>query len=231
MSKIKKYEKFLLDEKLMSNVITTDVKVDQILRDKYKKLYFNQLLMEDVVNNRMNENKVDIINKISSGDWNNNVDNFIESIGVSKRSEFLSTYTIEELESFKLFKLEGYNIGFALKEDDIILVHNNEEIGGIGKLLINKAAQFGGSKLEHFDGFLTGFYKSLGFNLYSNDFFADEYAPGNWKYQFFDITNPNESIYVNELSVSDEEYKRATIRYESGRPDVVYRSIKVFNIK
>ena len=86
MSKIKKYEKFLLDEKLMSNVVTTDVKVDQILRDKYKKLYFNQLLMEDVVNNRMNENKVDIINKISIGDWDNNVDNFIESISSSKRS-------------------------------------------------------------------------------------------------------------------------------------------------
>ena len=64
---------------------------------------------------------------------------------------------------------------------------------------------------------------SLGFKLDENDFFLDEYAPDTWKFEPLDVTDPEKSIYAGELKVRDSMLQSATIRYESGRPDVVYR--------
>jgi hypothetical protein len=91
---------------------------------------------------------------------------------------------------------------------------------------MNKAIQFGGNKLDHFDGYLTGFYKKLDFILESNDFFIKEYAPEKWNYKKVSIDNPNTSIYVNEIDVSLTLYSTAKERYDNGMPDIVYRIIK-----
>lgn len=88
---------------------------------------------------------------------------------------------------------------------------------------MNKAIIKGGKKLDHFDGFLTGFYKSLGFDLKNNDQFLDEYAPESWDYKKIDINNPKLSIYADELEVNDKEFNLAKERYSVGKPDVVYR--------
>ena len=224
--KVKKFNQFLNERFVDYDVeyAQPEVEVLSSIAEIYEKRYFNQLLMEDVVKENTNEDKNDIIESISRGKWKTTADQFLDSVNSSKRVEFLTPYSVEELSEFRLFKLEGYNIGFALKEDgDIILVHNNEGIGGIGKLLINKAVEFGGKKLDHFDGFLTGFYKSLGFTLESNDYFLDEYAPETWKYEPLDINDPSKSIYAIELNVSYAKFEEAKVRYESGRPDVAYR--------
>ena len=225
MKKIKKFGQFVNERFVDYDVDYAQPEVEMIsgISEKYTKRYFDQLLMEDVVKEDTYENRNDIIENITRGNWETTPESFFDSINASKRIEFITPYSVEELSEFRLFKLEGYNIGFALNQDDIILVHNNERVGGIGKLLINKAIEFGGSKLDHFDGFLTGFYKSLGFKLESNDFFLDEYAPDNWKFEPLDINDPEKSIYVGELKVRDSMLQSATIRYESGRPDVVYR--------
>jgi hypothetical protein len=227
--KLKKFDQFVNERFVDYDVDYAQPEVELLsgISERYEKRYIDQLLMEDVVKEDTYENKNEIIEKISNGGWETTPEEFLNSVNSSKRVEYMTSYTIEELSTFKLFKLEGYNIGFALKEDDIILVHNNEGIGGIGKLLINKAIEFGGNKLDHFDGFLTGFYRSLGFVMYSNDFFLDEYAPDTWKFEPLDINDPAKSIYAGELMVRGSLLESAKIRYESGRPDVVYRVLKM----
>jgi hypothetical protein len=224
--KVKKFGQFVNERFIDYDVEYAQPEVEMIsgISERYEKRYLDMLLMEDVVKEDTYENKNDIIEKISTGNWETNADEFLDSVNSSKRVEFLTPYSVEELSKFKLFKLEGYNIGFALKDEgDIILVHNNERVGGLGKLLINKVIEFGGNKLDHYDGFLTGFYRSLDFKLDENDFFLDEYAPDTWKFEPLDINDPEKSIYAGELKVRDSMMQSATIRYESGRPDVVYR--------
>ena len=223
MRKVKKFNQFINERFVDVDYAQPELEISSDINDIYDKRYFNQLLMVDVVKENTNEDKNDIVEKISSGSWKTTPKEFLDSVNSSKRVGFLTPYSLDELSEFKLFKLEGYNIGFALKYNDIILVHNNEGVGGIGKLLINKAIEFGGNKLDHFDGFLTGFYKSLDFKFDSNDYFLDEYAPDTWKYESLNINDPSKSIYAVELSVDYNEFEKAKARYESGRPDVVYR--------
>jgi hypothetical protein len=226
--RLKKFEQYLSEHLLMSDVLDTDDKlINDIFYKQYEKRYLNQLLMIDVVDNYINESLEDFTLKVSTQQWDNNPENFYKSFMSSKKLGYLTPYSLEDLKEFSLYKVKDYNIGFAIKKDgDIILVHNNEPtIKGIGKFLLNKAMIKGGKKLDHFDGFLTGFYKSLGFNLNSNDEFLDEYAPESWDYKKVDINNPKLSIYPNELKVNDNEFNLAKERYLLGKPDVVYREL------
>lgn len=184
MRKIKTYEQYLTDYLLSEEFDTetvTDNKIDQIYSKQYEILFAEQLLMKDVVNNQTNESFEDAILAIHSGNWEHDAESFFKSYKASKRIEFLTPYTIEELKEFDLFKANGYNIGFAIKPDgDLILVHNNEpEVKGVGEMLIKQAIKNGAKSLDHFDGFLTGFYKKNGFKLSNNDIFSDKYAPEN----------------------------------------------------
>jgi hypothetical protein len=226
---LKTFEQYLSDHYLMSDVVKdVDVKkIESVLKKYYTRLYLDQLLMIDVVKDKINENYDDCVLALYKGDFSNNVDEFYNSYNKSKRISFLTPYTKEELSEFNLFKLNGYNIGFAIKKNgEIILVHNNEpKIGGIGDLLIKKAIEFGGNSLDHFDGFLTGFYKKNGFKFSDNLIFDDKYAPDDWKYEPVDIYNEKTSIYVNERVVSPEEFENAEKRYDEGRVDVVYRKL------
>jgi hypothetical protein len=225
---LKTFEQYLSEHLLMSDVLDTDDKlINDIFYKQYEKRYLNQLLMIDVVDNYINESLEDFALKVSTQQWDNDPENFYKSFMSSKKLGYLTPYSLEDLKDFSLYKVKDYNIGFAIKKDgDIILVHNNEPtIKGIGKFLMNKAIMKGGKKLDHFDGFLTGFYKSLGFNLKSNDEFLDEYAPESWDYKKVDINNPKLSIYVNELKVNNNEFNLAKERYLVGKPDVVYRQL------
>jgi hypothetical protein len=84
----------------------------------------------------------------------------------------------------KLFKLDGYNIGYALKKKDgkyseIVAVHNNEpDVKQIGKELVLSAVKNGGCYLDHFDGMLSNLYSSIGFEEYSRDEFDPQYDTG-----------------------------------------------------
>lgn len=225
---LKTFDQYLSENLLMKDVLDNDSKlINDILSKQYERRYLNQLLMMDVIDNQINESLEDFILNVSTQQWDNDPENFYKSFMSSKRLGYLTPYSIEDLKEFSLYKVKGYNIGFAIKKDgDIILVHNNEpSIKGIGKFLLNKAISKGGKKLDHFDGFLTGFYKSLGFNLNSNDEFLDEYAPESWDYKKVNINDPKTSIYSSELKVSDNKFNLAKERYFSGKPDVVYRKL------
>jgi hypothetical protein len=144
----------------------------------------------------------DVLNKIKMDKFVvNDYPSFFENLYSGKRKSFLSQYTPEEFKEngVKTYQVEGYPIGFALKPDkdgvDIISVHNNSEVRNIGDELISAAVRLGGTKLDHFDGFLSDLYQKHGFDEYERYKWDDAYAPEEWNY---------------------EKY---------GRPDVVYRRL------
>jgi hypothetical protein len=62
-------------------------------------------------------NHLDALNAIKNNDWEDqDAKRFKEALNKSKHKEMLSEYSISELSSMKLFKLNGYNIGYALKK-------------------------------------------------------------------------------------------------------------------
>lgn len=230
---IKKYTNFINERwaQIEEPEVQSQVNYEVTSEKEYQRLFMNQLLMLDVVaesSEIIKENKDEAISRITNNNWEVDTpelsESFLASINTSTRVEYMTPYTADELSNFRLFKVDGLNIGFAIKEDgDIILVHNNEGIGGIGKILIQKAIELGGTKLDHFDGFLTGFYRGLGFEFSSNDPFADEWTPDGWKFEPVNIDDPSTSIYVDELKVDADTKVNAAKRYAAGKPDVVYR--------
>ena len=162
----------------------------------------DETLTEDKVDNEESQKVKDMI--LSNHYWiRNQYEQFLESLNSSTRKPFLSKYTAEELKNHNVqtYQLNGYHIGYALKPDedgvDIISVHNNEpNIKGVGDALIESAKANGGTKLDHYDGFLSDLYSKHGFEEYDRYKWDDQYADPNWDYE----------------------------RY--GRPDVILRKLK-----
>ena len=162
----------------------------------------DETLTEDKVDNKESQKVKEMI--LSNQYWiRNQYEQFLESLNRSTRKPFLSKYTAEELKNHNVqtYQLNGYHIGYALKPDedgvDIISVHNNEpNIKGVGDALIESAKANGGTKLDHYDGFLSDLYSKHGFEEYDRYKWDDQYADPNWDYE----------------------------RY--GRPDVILRKLK-----
>jgi hypothetical protein len=157
-------------------------------RAKYQSLIFNHRLQESLFRNSLNEEadtdkREDVLQKISNGDWEEpqNPKSFKDSMDISKHKEMLTPYSTGELSKMKLYKLNGYNIGFALKKKnggykEIVAVHNNEsDVKNVGKELMKSAIKNGGCYLDHFDGYLSSFYDSLGFEEIDRDKFDAQY--------------------------------------------------------
>jgi len=175
----------------------------------------------------------------------NVVERFAKSLYAGKRSGFLSYYSNEELAKMDLYLIEGENAGFAIKDgDDIVSVHNNSSLKGLGKVFIDKAISVGGSKLDHFDGFLSGLYRKFGFtDVYEVYQWDEQYKPQGWDYDAVDIFNPKTSIYAEgiedkynlgrEVTVEAEDSFKIDIvpadkvnQYRHGRPDVIMRKLR-----
>jgi hypothetical protein len=120
---------------------------------------------------------------IENDEYESDANAFKTSLDKSTKKEMLTTYTVNELKQMKLFKLKGYDIGFALKKKDgkfqeIVAVHNNEPtIKKIGEDLVKSAIKHGGVYLDHFSGYLDSFYSNLGFVEYDRDLFDPKYDP------------------------------------------------------
>ena len=110
------------------------------------------------------------------------------------------------------------------------------------------AKEKGGTKLDHFDGFLSGLYRKNGFvNVYEVYQWEEQYKPSSWSYDTVDILNPKTSIYassLNDYSVENLLMMNQPIKiqaesgynvkivpslkfnqYRYGRPDVIFRSL------
>ena len=178
------------------------------------------------------------------------VERFNTSLYKGKRSGFLSYYSLQELARMDLYLLKDHNAGFAIKDgDDIVSVHNNSELRGLGNEFMNKAKEAGGARLDHFDGFLSGLYRKHGFtDVYEILQWDEQYKPESWNYDSVDILNPNTSVYSDalssltyddpttlpneETSIQAEDSHKIIINpnlkqnsYKYGRPDVILRKL------
>lgn len=176
-------------------------------RTKYQLLMFNHILQEIVLNDSINEEvdldkREEVLQKISNGDWETpqNPESFKDSMDISKHKEMLTPYSTSELAQMKLYKLNGFNIGFALKKrndgyEEIVAVHNNEPyIKDVGTSLVKAAIKNGGCYLDHFDGYLSKFYNSLGFEEIGRD--------------EFDVQYDKDGIFRNKYGKSDIIYRK-----------------------
>ena len=123
------------------------------------------------------KNRGDVIRKIENNEYESDPIEFYKSLKQSKHPLMLTDYTVDDLSKMRLFKLKGYNIGFALKGgNEIVAVHNNEKgIKEIGFILMQSAIRNGGIYLNHFDGFLTNLYSKLGFKEYKREKYDPKY--------------------------------------------------------
>jgi len=216
------------DQKLLMESFMNEHEINRYNQRLFEMLSLIEPLDEFITSS---VSKEDVINKLNNNDFDiNNNKEFVNSMKSGNRAEFLTPYSDEDLSRMKTFKVKGYNAGFAVKNDgDIVSVHNNTGIGGIGKELIKAAIKNGGKKLDHFDGFLSSFYNSLGFKVVSHDEWNDDYAPAGWKYEPIDPYNPQTSIYAEELKKYKsfdefpDELKSVVNRYKEGKPDIIYR--------
>lgn len=189
-----------------------------------------QLQETDFLSEDTGQQAGDLATLIKTDQWEEpNPQAFLASLTSGKRSEMLTPYSAGDLAKMHLFKVRGFNAGFAIKSDgDIVAVHNNTGVGGVGGELMKAAKRNGGTKLDHFDGFLSGFYERFGFKVVSHEAWNDDYAPHGWKYTPVDFFDPQQSVYAKAANSTPEEQWSPELidakkRYESGKPDVVYR--------
>jgi len=173
------YKNFGGFEEYKSNYIKT-----QQTQNQWRKLMFESF--KDLIlteNNEVEREKV--IQLIRNNDFEiNNSEAFYNAAQKSKRQAMLSNYTPEDYENMTTFLLRGYDIGYAVKKDgDIVSVFNNSGIPKIGDELIKSAVKNKGSKLDHFDGYLSDFYGNLGFKETERYKWDDQYAPSDWDYE------------------------------------------------
>jgi hypothetical protein len=215
-------------------------------KEHYERLFHQQELMRDVFRGSIGENQNVVLSEINNDQWEEkNPNSFMKSLYSSKRAQFLSPYTEAEFSQMGLYKLKNHSIGFAIKKDgDIIAVHNNSDYSGLGSAMMAAAIRNGGSKLDHFDGFLTGLYNANGFSkIVHKDLWNEEYAPTGWKYEPVDIFSTKTSAYANlpqikQIQQSSKSEKdliksrelsvplvHAVQNYKTGRPSIIYRAL------
>ena len=185
-------------------------------------------LQEDAMLSEVDNSEV--VNLITTDQFETDPKEFNRSLRSGSRSEMLTDYSTEDLSSMKTFKVKGQNAGFAVKSDgDIVSVHNNTDVKGLGPHLIKAAIRHGGKKLDHYDGYLTGFYRKLGFKITNVVEWDDAYASQHWKYEKLEIDDPDKSVYAGEFTYGPKkgsaEWKAKKKQYASGRPDIIYRSL------
>jgi len=112
--------------------------------------------------------KEEVISKIKNNEFSDDPQEFYDAINRSeKHKEMLSEYSVDDFAEMKLFILDGYDIGYALKKsqdggyNEIVSVFNNSDVKGIGNELMKSAISNGGCYLDHYDGFLSDFSVTL----------------------------------------------------------------------
>lgn len=213
-AKYSRYVKLLCQEYHLLNDLGKDV---DIIIERSQSLNFDYIIYEP------NGSKNRIL-----------IDYFYNALKINKKSSYLTPYSKNELQNMFLFKIKNLDAGFAIKETtdrfdnptrDIVAVHNNSNVKRIGPKIILDAIKQDGQTLDHFDGFLSGLYNDLGFGGYHSDEWVDEYAPQDWDYHPLDIRN--KTYHSDKLGeYSDDELEKLKKRYDSGKPDIIYRRHK-----
>ena len=90
---------------------------------------------------------------------------FKAAIGKSKHPDSLSEYSESALAKMRLRLVDGHDAGYAIKNGDelVNLFNADANAKGAGPWLVVDAIEQGARRGDHFDGYLTGFYRNLGF--------------------------------------------------------------------
>jgi len=143
----------------------------------------NESLFKSGIDEGDDAKREQVLNLIQNNQWEDQDPySFYKSLKKSKHSLMLTDYSPAELSNMKLFKLKGYDIGFALKQfedkgyKEIVAVHNNEpEVKNVGNQIMQAAIRNGGCYLDHFDGFLSNLYGNMGFGEYKREKYNPKY--------------------------------------------------------
>lgn len=91
---------------------------------------------------------------------------FKAALQQNTRADTLTDYSLEDLRGMELYMLEGGKAGYAIKPGgELVNLFNNggDDTRGAGAWLVIDAIERGARHGDHFDGWLTKFYRNLGF--------------------------------------------------------------------
>lgn len=160
IDRVKNINNHLNDVNAKQKIMLNHIRLDE--------LFNPESLSEDEINQEKTD---DVIQKIHNNDFEeHNPVTFKEALSKSKYALILNDYSVNEFNAMKLFKLNGYDVGYALKKsdsgefDELVSVFNNEPgVKHIGPDLVQNAIDKGACILDHFDGYLTNLYEKMGF--------------------------------------------------------------------
>jgi hypothetical protein len=176
---------------------------------------------------------------------------FFKGITENKHAEFLSDWKIEDFRDQWLLITKDRDAGVAnTKDGHMGAGWNNGSKRGVLRVLMDYCIKnLGGVSGDHFDGGLSGYYRSIGLvEIYEMYTFDPAMAPSKWKYAPVDVLNPKYSAYATALSNQNinadniyqktqpvtselEGFKKTfvpydtAVRYSNGMPDVIFRRI------
>ena len=158
---------------------------------------------------------------------------------LSEQKYFQSTnphaWAVDEVkeETLKISQIREFKgtFGVVAPNGDIKGVFNPGKTGERGTLkgLMPLLIKAGGSKLDNFDGALTGMYENLGFRVVARTPFNEEYAPPGWIKELHGtpdvvamIYDPNAEVVFEEKFFPDPEtgygemieYRDSHVRYQ-----------------
>ena len=133
----------------------------------------------------------------------------------SKRPEFLTPYTAEEMQGWQHFVTDD-GVGFTLTDKmDIIGVINNSGKRGAGENAVIEAIARGGKTLDAVGGHLTEkYYPRFGFREIRRESWSEEHAPKGWNYDKYDTPDIVFFEYPEGLSRDRGDIRR---RLEAAR--------------
>lgn len=132
----------------------------------------------------------------------------------SKRPEFLTPYTKEEMEGWQHFVTDD-GVGFTLTDKmDIIGVVNNSGKKGAGVDAVIEALAQGGKTLDCIGGHLSAYYQWFGFKEIWREAWKDKHAPKGWNYETYGRPDVVGYEYPAGLSRDRGDIRR---RFENNR--------------
>ena len=109
--------------------------------ERYSTLAAEHDMMANVFAIGEGDDNGSVLEMIRSDEWEEkDAKRFLDSLNAGKRGGFLTPYSESDLAKMNLFKLKDHNLGFAIKDDgDIVSVHNNSGLGGVGNEMMSAA--------------------------------------------------------------------------------------------
>lgn len=107
---------------------------------------------------------------------------FMQARSKTKRPQFLTPYTEQQLSEFELYLL-GQNVGYAITpQKELVNVFNNSNVPGAGAAAVIDAISKGAKVLCCYAGFLCDYYRKFGFIETARRKWNDKFAPENWDF-------------------------------------------------